>query len=328
MNSIKSKLWFIQTRMPNCAKRPVTSVRSTSASYGPTFAARVNVSTRPKDTNANVNQDIRSALQALAKVISIQLINYQFERNLIFENVNSDIDECKLRGYCQGGQCTNTIGSYRCSCPSGFDLSSDGKQCLGNWIRNHLKLEIENVKHYWNEKKITTSAERRECALTAFASTWTDRSNANVRKDTSYHLPAIRAQVCFSIEIDFKLNWIQTEMEVKSFRCWRVFGESAYLPQRALWEYSRIVWMRLCWGFFHFGRRSVLRWHGRMRSDGNVRQRQVHQHGRIVQMRLRFRLQIIVRWKNLRRSVDSNFPIQNQIFKFQKFVITQTSTNV
>lgn len=42
----------------------------------------------------------------------------------------SDIDECS-RGLCKGGRCTNTPGSYICSCPTGFDVSSDGKQCIG-----------------------------------------------------------------------------------------------------------------------------------------------------------------------------------------------------
>ena len=37
----------------------------------------------------------------------------------------SDIDECKNNPCKNGGKCTNTHGSYRCSCPSGFS----GKNC-------------------------------------------------------------------------------------------------------------------------------------------------------------------------------------------------------
>lgn len=105
-----------------------------------------------------------------------------------------DINECKLKGYCQGGQCTNTIGSYTCSCPPGFDLSSDGKQCLGI-------TEEYNIRLLWldlmckNNRQITTNAAKRECALTEFASTWTDRSSVNAKKDTLSHRPVILASV-------------------------------------------------------------------------------------------------------------------------------------
>lgn len=38
----------------------------------------------------------------------------------------ADIDECKSGNPCKnGGKCINTIGSYKCSCPSGFI----GKHC-------------------------------------------------------------------------------------------------------------------------------------------------------------------------------------------------------
>lgn len=42
----------------------------------------------------------------------------------------SDKDECR-EGACQGGQCYNTRGSFRCHCPVGFDISSDGLSCIG-----------------------------------------------------------------------------------------------------------------------------------------------------------------------------------------------------
>jgi len=44
--------------------------------------------------------------------------------------VNSDVNECEDTSLCLGGQCTNNIGSYSCSCPSGLELV-DGTSCRG-----------------------------------------------------------------------------------------------------------------------------------------------------------------------------------------------------
>ena len=45
--------------------------------------------------------------------------------------VVADVNEClDDNGGCQY-TCLNTPGSYHCSCPSGYQLDSDGKHCSG-----------------------------------------------------------------------------------------------------------------------------------------------------------------------------------------------------
>ena len=53
---------------------------------------------------------------------------------LLLNNFNTtfvDINECE--GYNDCHQiCTNTNGSYYCSCDAGFSLAADGRSCTGN----------------------------------------------------------------------------------------------------------------------------------------------------------------------------------------------------
>ena len=55
--------------------------------------------------------------------------------------------------------------------------------------------------------KITMNAERLECVPTGSVSTWTDPSNANAKKDMSFLLQVIHAQVInnYKKEIVFKI---------------------------------------------------------------------------------------------------------------------------
>ena len=46
----------------------------------------------------------------------------------------SDVDECsELQGRCEH-VCTNTQGSFRCSCRLGYELHIDGHRCVGQWL--------------------------------------------------------------------------------------------------------------------------------------------------------------------------------------------------
>lgn len=43
-----------------------------------------------------------------------------------------DIDECKENPrICNGGKCTNTIGSYICHCTAGLLPGTGGTSCIG-----------------------------------------------------------------------------------------------------------------------------------------------------------------------------------------------------
>ena len=54
-------------------------------------------------------------------------------RNIIYIFILSDIDECdpdKSLHRCNQ-ICENTLGSYKCSCEKGFEISRDGYTCEG-----------------------------------------------------------------------------------------------------------------------------------------------------------------------------------------------------
>ncbi|KAL8177491.1 UNVERIFIED_CONTAM: hypothetical protein K2H54_008954 [Gekko kuhli] len=47
------------------------------------------------------------------------------------------VDECtSISSVCDGGECTNTAGSYVCACPRGFMTSPDGSRCVGHGIEH------------------------------------------------------------------------------------------------------------------------------------------------------------------------------------------------
>lgn len=51
--------------------------------------------------------------------------------------VSSDIDECENNpDICDGGQCTNIPGEYRCLCYDGFMASMDMKTCIGGYHKS------------------------------------------------------------------------------------------------------------------------------------------------------------------------------------------------
>ena len=47
-------------------------------------------------------------------------------------SVITDIDECREGSPCQQG-CVNIVGSYACTCNSGYQLAADGRTCEGTF---------------------------------------------------------------------------------------------------------------------------------------------------------------------------------------------------
>ena len=46
----------------------------------------------------------------------------------------TDIDECYFNNGHGGQNCFNTVGSYFCTCNSGYHLHSDKHRCIGMYI--------------------------------------------------------------------------------------------------------------------------------------------------------------------------------------------------
>ena len=45
----------------------------------------------------------------------------------------ADVDECIKGSDGCDHTCVNTIGSFHCSCPAGYGLTSNGISCIGKW---------------------------------------------------------------------------------------------------------------------------------------------------------------------------------------------------
>lgn len=69
---------------------------------------------------------------ASAAVLQINHIHHSRTQVFIYHLVIlcTDVDECLLRKPCQH-ECRNTIGSFQCLCPPGYQLLPNGRSCKG-----------------------------------------------------------------------------------------------------------------------------------------------------------------------------------------------------
>ena len=64
------------------------------------------------------------------RCVGIVILN-SYNRSVLIEWLNLDIDECTVNpGICEH-TCTNIVGGYFCSCPTGYQLVN-GHNCSGN----------------------------------------------------------------------------------------------------------------------------------------------------------------------------------------------------
>ena len=49
-----------------------------------------------------------------------------------------DVNECQLsENLCRNGHCVNMVGTYQCSCDTGYQATPDRQGCVGEWLRPH-----------------------------------------------------------------------------------------------------------------------------------------------------------------------------------------------
>ena len=57
----------------------------------------------------------------------------------------ADVDECREELDTCAFRCQNVVGTFRCTCPRGYQLSTDGKHCEGMTITGDRCLPLLNT---------------------------------------------------------------------------------------------------------------------------------------------------------------------------------------
>ena len=70
-------------------------------------------------------------------VMVYRIPKYKLQYHACSDNF-ADIDECSSGTHLCVHNCNNIIGSYTCSCDTGYRLNDDQRQCDGNNILNQI----------------------------------------------------------------------------------------------------------------------------------------------------------------------------------------------
>ena len=82
-------------------------------------------------TRATVQQDTDSIVMDESVMVRLCVKKHPFLVANQFSLMNVDIDECIAGTDNCDSICSNTIGSYNCSCSPGYRLQGDGATCRG-----------------------------------------------------------------------------------------------------------------------------------------------------------------------------------------------------
>ena len=93
-----------------------------------------NVSTQPEATSASVLKDIHKSTTSALVSYSFNYLKIEFQIFICKISCCPDVNECiEQPGVCiSPAQCINTLGSFKCMCPRGFQLDQTGNQCVDN----------------------------------------------------------------------------------------------------------------------------------------------------------------------------------------------------
>ena len=72
-----------------------------------------------------------TALMQMDTIVMVRLAINIITPFIFISLLRIDIDECVAGTHRCEHNCTNTVGSYTCSCRDGYSLSADGRRCNG-----------------------------------------------------------------------------------------------------------------------------------------------------------------------------------------------------
>ena len=122
----------------------------------------------------------------------------------------SDINECTEGSHNCNQLCTNTQGSFQCSCRSGYTLNSDGRTCDGKWHFNDRKVTKVRLHTciYLHFSQMSMSAISTMVDVLIIALILEDHSNVAVEVGTDWIVTTQPVLVSFSFTSKLNLYFV------------------------------------------------------------------------------------------------------------------------